>query len=152
TTQRLEQPLAPVGHGHLVAAPPGLPRRPTDGVGHLGRRRRPPELVGRGHHPHPPSVADAPERPSRRPARRPARPPLPAPRDGARRGAGGGGPGRFGAMAQRPVVIVSNRGPVSFRRGDDGELVAKRGAGGLVSGIGPLVAGTGATWIAAAMS
>ncbi len=55
-------------------------------------------------------------------------------------------------MAQRPVVIVSNRGPVSFRRGDDGELVAKRGAGGLVSGIGPLVAGTGATWIAAAMS
>lgn len=55
-------------------------------------------------------------------------------------------------MAQRPVVIVSNRGPVSFRRGDDGQLVAKRGAGGLVSGIGPLVAGTGATWIAAAMS
>lgn len=55
-------------------------------------------------------------------------------------------------MAQRPVVIVSNRGPVSFRHGDDGELVAKRGAGGLVSGIGPLVAGTDATWIAAAMS
>ena len=55
-------------------------------------------------------------------------------------------------MADRPVVIVSNRGPVSFRRDEHGELVAKRGAGGLVSGIGPLVAGTGATWIAAAMS
>jgi trehalose 6-phosphate synthase len=55
---------------------------------------------------------------------------------------------------ERPVVIVSNRGPLSFRResGDDGELVAKRGAGGLVSGLGPLVSGTGATWIAAAMS
>lgn len=51
----------------------------------------------------------------------------------------------------RPVVVVSNRGPVSFRVDDDGDLVARRGAGGLVSGLGPLVAGTGATWIAAAM-
>lgn len=55
-------------------------------------------------------------------------------------------------MSEANLVIVSNRGPVSFRKGDDGELVAKRGAGGLVSGIGPLVAGTGATWIAAALS
>ena len=55
-------------------------------------------------------------------------------------------------MADRPVVIVSNRGPVSFRHDESGALVARRGAGGLVSGIGPLVAGTGATWIAAAMS
>jgi trehalose 6-phosphate synthase len=49
-------------------------------------------------------------------------------------------------------VIVSNRGPVSFRHDDAGNLVARRGAGGLVSGIGPVVAGTGATWIAAALS
>ncbi|MCB9373896.1 MAG: trehalose-6-phosphate synthase [Microthrixaceae bacterium] len=55
-------------------------------------------------------------------------------------------------MAERPVVIVSNRGPVSFRRAEDGSLEAKRGAGGLVSGLGPLVAGTEATWIAAALS
>jgi trehalose 6-phosphate synthase len=52
----------------------------------------------------------------------------------------------------RPVVVVSNRGPLSFRRDGDGDLVARRGAGGLVSGIGPLVAGTGALWVAAAMS
>jgi trehalose 6-phosphate synthase len=52
----------------------------------------------------------------------------------------------------RPVVIVSNRGPLSFRRDESGELVAKRGAGGLVSGLGPLVAGTDATWVAAAMT
>ncbi len=52
----------------------------------------------------------------------------------------------------RPVVVVSNRGPLSFRHGDDGALVAKRGAGGLVSGIGPLVAGTDTLWVAAAMS
>ncbi|MEQ8842991.1 MAG: trehalose-6-phosphate synthase [Acidimicrobiales bacterium] len=50
-----------------------------------------------------------------------------------------------------PVVLVSNRGPLSFRD-DGGELVATRGAGGLVSGLAPLVAGTGAVWIAAALS
>lgn len=52
----------------------------------------------------------------------------------------------------RPVVIVSNRGPVSFVKDGSGELVARRGAGGLVSGIGPVVAGTDATWIAAAIT
>ena len=54
-------------------------------------------------------------------------------------------------MADRPVVIVSNRGPISFRREND-ELVARRGAGGLVSGLAPLVAGTEAIWLAAALS
>ena len=52
----------------------------------------------------------------------------------------------------RPIVIVSNRGPLSFRPGDGGELVARRGAGGLVSGLAPLVIDTDTTWIAAAMS
>lgn len=55
-------------------------------------------------------------------------------------------------MTERPIVIVSNRGPLSFSRGSDGELVARRGAGGLVSGLGPLVIGTDTTWVAAAMS
>ncbi len=52
----------------------------------------------------------------------------------------------------RPIVIVSNRGPVSFAIGADGELVGRRGAGGLVSGLAPLVRGTSTTWIAAAMT
>ena len=52
----------------------------------------------------------------------------------------------------RPIVLVSNRGPVTFDAGPDGSLLARRGAGGLVSGIGPLVAGTDATWIAAAIT
>jgi trehalose 6-phosphate synthase len=52
----------------------------------------------------------------------------------------------------RPVVIVSNRGPLSFASGDGGELVTRRAAGGLVSALGPAVAGTGALWIAAALS
>jgi len=49
-----------------------------------------------------------------------------------------------------PVLVVSNRGPVSFSFGDDGDLVAKRGGGGLVSSLGPLVRDIGATWMAAA--
>jgi trehalose 6-phosphate synthase len=53
---------------------------------------------------------------------------------------------------ERPVVVVSNRGPLTFRRDDAGALVAKRGAGGLVSGLGPLVSGTDALWVAAAMT
>jgi trehalose 6-phosphate synthase len=51
----------------------------------------------------------------------------------------------------RPVVIVSNRGPLSYRL-VDGELIGRRGAGGLVSGLAPLVEEGRATWIAAAMS
>lgn len=55
-------------------------------------------------------------------------------------------------MAERAVLIVSNRGPVSFQVGEGDGLVARRGAGGLVSGLAPLVIGTDTTWIAAAMS
>ncbi len=55
-------------------------------------------------------------------------------------------------VSERAVVILSNRGPLSFRLDDGGGLAAKRGAGGLVSGLAPIVAGTGTTWIAAAMS
>ncbi|CAN5837039.1 trehalose-6-phosphate synthase [soil metagenome] len=53
---------------------------------------------------------------------------------------------------ERPIVIVSNRGPVSFQLDDDGDPVARRGAGGLVSGLGPLVRDTATTWVAAAMT
>jgi len=54
----------------------------------------------------------------------------------------------------RPIVVVSNRGPVSFTIAPESSssVTARRGAGGLVSGLGPLVAGTDAIWIAAAMS
>jgi trehalose 6-phosphate synthase len=51
------------------------------------------------------------------------------------------------------VIVVSHRGPYNFGRDDDGNLVAHRGAGGIVSALGPLLADkTDATWIAAAMS
>lgn len=55
-------------------------------------------------------------------------------------------------MANRPILVVSNRGPVSFRRDDDGSLSPVRGAGGLVSGLSPLMGGADRTWLAAALS
>lgn len=53
---------------------------------------------------------------------------------------------------QRPVVLLSNRGPVTFTVADDGSLTSRRGAGGLVSGLTPLVVDSDAVWIAAAMT
>lgn len=55
-------------------------------------------------------------------------------------------------MGHPDLVIVSNRGPLAFRIGPDGAPVARRGAGGLVTSLGPAVAGTGATWVAAALT
>jgi len=50
------------------------------------------------------------------------------------------------------VIVVSHRGPVSFQRADDGTFTARRGAGGVVSALDPLLRGRDdATWIAAAI-
>ena len=38
------------------------------------------------------------------------------------------------------VLVASNRGPVSYTLGDDGSLTAKRGGGGLVSGLSAIAA------------
>jgi len=56
------------------------------------------------------------------------------------------------ARVAENVVIVSNRGPLSFSHDSDGSLVAHRGAGGVVSSLAPLVRDTGASWMAAAIS
>ncbi|HEX3947343.1 MAG TPA: trehalose-6-phosphate synthase [Acidimicrobiales bacterium] len=50
------------------------------------------------------------------------------------------------------VVVVSNRGPLSFRIDGDGRPVAAGVAGGLAGTLHPLLAGTGSTWVAASMS
>jgi trehalose 6-phosphate synthase len=52
---------------------------------------------------------------------------------------------------ERAVVIASNRGPLSYDD-RDGRLVGRRGGGGLVSGLAPLIDEGRATWVAAAMS
>ncbi|HET7487653.1 MAG TPA: trehalose-6-phosphate synthase [Acidimicrobiales bacterium] len=55
-------------------------------------------------------------------------------------------------MGHPDMVVVSNRGPLNFTTGSNGERKTTRGAGGLVSSLGPAVVGTGATWVAAAIS
>jgi trehalose 6-phosphate synthase len=50
------------------------------------------------------------------------------------------------------VVVVSNRGPLSFRLDDDGRPVVAGTGGGLAGTLHPLLAGTGCTWVAASMS
>ena len=56
------------------------------------------------------------------------------------------------ARVTENVVIVSNRGPLSFSYDDGGSLVAQRSAGGVASSLAPLVRDTGARWMAAAMT
>ena len=48
------------------------------------------------------------------------------------------------------ILVASNRGPVTFVE-EDGELVARRGSGGLVSALAPVVQETGGLWVASAM-
>src|SRR5215212_9437960 len=53
--------------------------------------------------------------------------------------------------SRRRLIVVSNRGPISYAR-VDGERVARRGAGGLVTALAPLVSHHEVTWIASALS
>lgn len=50
------------------------------------------------------------------------------------------------------LVVLSNRGPISFVRDASGRVHSKRGAGGLVVTLGPGVERDGALWLAAATS
>src|ERR1035438_81700 len=50
------------------------------------------------------------------------------------------------------VLIASNRGPVSFAVGENGSLVARRGAGGLVSGLSSVKDHADVLWVCAALS
>ncbi|HEY2551535.1 MAG TPA: trehalose-6-phosphate synthase [Streptosporangiaceae bacterium] len=50
------------------------------------------------------------------------------------------------------VLIASNRGPVSFSLGDDNRLSARRGGGGVVSGLSSVAARTDTLWVCAALS
>jgi trehalose 6-phosphate synthase len=52
---------------------------------------------------------------------------------------------------RRKLIVVSNRGPVTYSR-ENGERMARRGAGGLVTALRGLVAHHDVTWIASAMS
>jgi trehalose 6-phosphate synthase len=53
---------------------------------------------------------------------------------------------------RRKLIVVSNRGPVSFARDADGNRVVRRGGGGLVTALRGLVTHHDVTWIASAMT
>ncbi|MFD1828694.1 MULTISPECIES: alpha,alpha-trehalose-phosphate synthase (UDP-forming) [Streptomyces] len=52
-------------------------------------------------------------------------------------------------VTRHQVLVASNRGPVSYSVGEDGSLTAKRGGGGLVSGLSAVKGD--AMWVCAAL-
>lgn len=54
-------------------------------------------------------------------------------------------------LQDKNLIVVSNRGPAEFKKEND-ELVMKRGAGGLVSTLMPLLESLQGVWIASAMT
>ncbi|HMD46761.1 MAG TPA: trehalose-6-phosphate synthase [Acidimicrobiales bacterium] len=50
------------------------------------------------------------------------------------------------------LVVVSNRGPLSFRQDEDGRPVPAGSGGGLAGTLRPLLTGTDATWVASSMN
>jgi len=54
-------------------------------------------------------------------------------------------------MARRQLIVVSNRGPVSYDR-EEGRRVERRGGGGLVTALRGLLERHDVTWIASAMT
>ncbi|KAF3469654.1 trehalose-6-phosphate synthase [Streptomyces sp. Tu 3180] len=50
------------------------------------------------------------------------------------------------------MLVASNRGPVSYTVGEDGSLRARRGGGGLVSGLSAIGPEAGALWVCSALS
>jgi trehalose 6-phosphate synthase len=51
-----------------------------------------------------------------------------------------------------PLVVASNRGPLTFERDKAGSLVARRGSGGLVTALSSSLVEAEGVWVAAAMS
>ena len=53
---------------------------------------------------------------------------------------------------RRKLLVVANRAPVAYERGEDGSRQARRGGGGLVTALSGLLAHHEVTWIASAMT
>ncbi|MFC9228628.1 trehalose-6-phosphate synthase [Streptomyces decoyicus] len=58
---------------------------------------------------------------------------------------------RSAAPAGAEVLVASNRGPVSYALAEGGALTAKRGGGGLVSGLSAIGPDAEAVWVCAAL-
>ena len=54
-------------------------------------------------------------------------------------------------LAERRLILISNRGPVDYRVGKDGTLQLNRGSGGVVTALSAISKYVELTWIASAM-
>ena len=69
-------------------------------------------------------------------------------------GSGSGTGSGSGSGSDKPsshVLVASNRGPVTYALDADGTLTARRGGGGLVSGLSAIGPEAGAVWVCAAL-
>jgi trehalose 6-phosphate synthase len=57
-----------------------------------------------------------------------------------------------GERVDKPLILLSNRGPATFERDSAGELTPRRGGGGLVTALTGLLRKREAIWIASAMT
>ncbi|GHH03658.1 alpha,alpha-trehalose-phosphate synthase (UDP-forming) [Streptomyces rubradiris] len=55
------------------------------------------------------------------------------------------------AVGKARVLVASNRGPVSYQVREDGSLDARRGGGGLVSGLSAIGSDADSVWVCAAL-
>jgi len=55
-------------------------------------------------------------------------------------------------LKDRPLIVASNRGPVTFSYQDDGTFTARRGSGGVVTAVSSIAREREPIWIAAAMT
>ena len=55
-------------------------------------------------------------------------------------------------LAEHPLVIASNRGPVTFSIQDDGTFRSRKGSGGVVPAVSALAREHQPVWIAASMT
>src|SRR5688500_8747274 len=55
-------------------------------------------------------------------------------------------------LANRDLIMASNRGPLEFKLEPGGELTSERGGGGVVTALSAISRFVPVTWIASAMS
>ena len=55
-------------------------------------------------------------------------------------------------LPKKSVIISSNRGPVTFSKNSEGEIVVQRGSGGLVTALTGVVRNIDAIWISCAIT
>ncbi len=55
-------------------------------------------------------------------------------------------------LRERPLIIASNRGPVTFSHQDDGTFTARKGSGGVVTAVSAIASTHQPIWVAASMT